>query len=125
MATCRAITISICRPFPNSFFSLTLYSFPVDANTIFREVFLAISFPKMPSITFWANSIVISFFVKEAKANNLTNAPSIDLISSVIAVAINSVTSYGMSKLSFCALFIKIAIRVSKSGGCISTISPD
>ena len=42
---------------------------------------------------FFDKSIVISSFFNDASANNLTKAPSIDLISSLIDAAINSITS--------------------------------
>ena len=69
------------------------------------------------SSTSFANDKSISSLLSDEIANKLTSAPSSVLISPLILEAINSSTSYGISKPSCSALFINIAILVSKSGG--------
>jgi len=71
-----------------------------------------------------ARSVVISVFVRDAKAPNRVRAPSSSLTLEFILVAMKTATSWGSITSSASAFFRRIAILVSTSGGWISAIRP-
>ena len=71
-----------------------------------------------------AKDFVICAWVSFAYATTLVSAPSSSLILELMFFAIYARTSLSISRFSFSAFFLSMAILVSKSGGCISAISP-
>ena len=71
-----------------------------------------------------AKSTVTSLLVNEEYAIILIRAPSSSLMFDFILVAMYPITSFATFKFSTSAFFLRIAILVSKSGTCISAISP-
>ena len=72
----------------------------------------------------FASSTVIGLFARDEKAIIRLSAPSSSRIFEITVLAIKRRTSSGTDRLSISAFLRKIAIRVSKSGLCISAIRP-
>ena len=72
-----------------------------------------------------AKALLTGWLLREATAVTRVKAPSSSRIFSVKRSAIRSKTSLGTLDPFIEAIIRKIAIRVSKSGGLISTVKPD